>query len=100
LTGSNTVFRCDGCNEWYDTSIQDTPIKNITKYRATPHFELQRYPVISDEEDAPFVKAVDLDTVVEDIENRYGDSRIKRIHVKGSFVDAIAASALTTQDED
>ena len=93
LTGSNTVFRCDGCNEWYDTSIQDTPIKNITKYRATPHFELQRYPVIDDEEDAPFVKAVNLDTDVEDIDNRYGYQRIQRIRVKGTFADAIALTS-------
>lgn len=99
LTGSNTIFRCDSCNEYYDTSIQDTPIKNITKFRATPHSELMRYPT-DDAEDAPFVGAIDLDTDVEYIENRDYSNRIQRIRVKGDFASAIKAGALTATRDD
>jgi hypothetical protein len=83
----------------YDTSIQDRPITNITKFRATPHSSIQRYPS-ADDEDAPFVSAIDLNTNVEDIGNRYGDQRVQRIRVKGTFADAIAASALTARDDE
>lgn len=100
LAGSNTAFRCDNCNEYYDTSIQDTPIKNITKFKATPHSEIQRYPSF-DSEDAPFVKAVDLNDTV-DIENRsYEGNRIQRINLHNTtFAEAMKAGALSAKDED
>jgi hypothetical protein len=59
------VWKCDECQEFYDTKIQDVPVKNINQFKATPWFELQHYPT-SDEDDIelPFAEGIDHNTMI------------------------------------
>ncbi|MGA7368018.1 MAG: hypothetical protein WBX01_02740 [Nitrososphaeraceae archaeon] len=61
LRGTETVWRCNECIQYYDTKIQDTPITNNNKFKVTPHSDISRYPKIDDEDtNIPFVKGVNL----------------------------------------
>lgn len=40
----DTIWRCDNCMSYYDTRIQDTPIKDKSDFKLTPHADLIHYP--------------------------------------------------------
>ena len=94
LKGSDTIWRCDNCMQWYDTKIQDSPIKDKGDFKLAPHYDLQHYPT-ADAEDIPFVQGINPDTIDEedslDIEivRTSADKRVQHIHVKGSPSDAL-----------
>jgi ribosomal protein L37AE/L43A len=89
LKDSDTIWRCDNCMEYYDTKIQDSPIKDNSGFKVKPHSDLMFYPT-EDAEDIPFVQGINPDTIDEedqpDIEivRTSADRRIQHIHVKCS----------------
>ncbi|MGC1132582.1 MAG: hypothetical protein WA941_07155 [Nitrososphaeraceae archaeon] len=48
MEGTNTIWMCSNCSQTYDTSIQDVPIKDMTKVKVYP--ELDRYPTYDAED--------------------------------------------------
>lgn len=100
LMGSDTIWRCDSCMEYYDTKIQDSVIKNKEDFKLAPYYGLRHYPT-ADADDIPFVEAINLDDTEEeeeDLESRtFEDKRVQKIHVKGSLADAILKGALTSK---
>jgi hypothetical protein len=96
LKETGTIWRCNECMQYYDTSIQDVPVKDIrdTKVKAFP--ELDHYPT-ADEDDVwlPFVQGVDPDADEQDIPRNIevisDDGRHKHIRVKGLPTEALAA---------
>lgn len=61
------MWTCSECSSYYDTKIQDVPVKNVNQFRVTPWFELQHYPTsdINDIE-SPFVEGIDHNTMIEE----------------------------------
>jgi hypothetical protein len=57
---TDTIWKCDNCQEIYDTKIQDRPIKN-EGFKVTPHHDINRYPKLEDDSDIPFVNGINLD---------------------------------------
>lgn len=88
LKDSDTIWRCDNCMQWYDTKIQDSPIKDKSGFKIRPYHDLQHYP--TEDDDSPFFEAINVDTMDEedspDIEivSSSADQRKQHIHVKGS----------------
>ena len=81
---------------YYDTSIQDMPLKNIRgqRIRTYPEFEYQ----VNDENDINtiFMQGIDADelgyqSVPKNAEILRDDDRVKHIKVRGSLVEALAA---------
>jgi len=99
LKGSDTIWRCDNCMEFYDTKIQDSVVKDKEDFKLAPYSGLQHYPVFdADDPNIPFVEGINLDDKEDNPETRtYENQRIQRIHVKGSFADAIIKGALTSK---
>ena len=96
LKGTETIWRCNECMEYYDTKIQDIPIANHNKFKITPHSEIWRYPKLDeDDTNIPFVKSIKLDELENssDIEilRQSADGRIIEIRVKGLPTEALAA---------
>ena len=95
------MWRCNECLTYYDTKIQDSLLKDITGYQLQPYTELQHYPVY-DENDLHLAFVVGVDphntTELEGLEIRQHDNqRVQRIHVSGSFAEAIRAGALSSK---
>ncbi|MGH9982699.1 MAG: hypothetical protein ACRD8W_01935 [Nitrososphaeraceae archaeon] len=101
LTASDTIWRCDNCMEFFDTKIQDVPVKNTNEFKVTPWFELQHYPTIdSDDTEIPFIEGIDHNTMLEeDLESRaHEDKRVQHINLHNvTFADAIRAGALSAK---
>jgi ribosomal protein L37AE/L43A len=91
----NTIWRCNECMTYYDTNIQDFPLKNISNSGVKTYSEFQYYPVF--DEDAPdmiFMQGINPDeqsSIPKNVEILRDDNRVKHIQVKGSLVVAIAA---------
>ena len=93
----DTIWRCNNCMAYYDTNIQDLPLKNISsqRIRAYPEFEYyQEY----DENDINtiFMQGIDADELgyqssPKTVEILRDDNRVKHIKVRGSLVEALAA---------
>lgn len=92
------MWYCQDCVQWYDTKIQDVPIKNLNESRVKVYPELDHYPT-EDEDDVwlPFVQGIDLDHEedydqegVELISSSL-DNRIQHIKVKGDITKALSA---------
>lgn len=80
--------------QYYDTSIQDIPLKTIKESRVKIFPELSKYPTY-DELDVylPFVQGIDPDaetSIPENVEVLRDDGRIKGIRVKGLPTEALA----------
>lgn len=78
------MWTCSECSSYYDTKIQDVPVKNISQFRVTPWFELQHYPTTDvDDIEAPYVEGIDHSAMLE-------DRRIQIINLHNvTFADAI-----------
>lgn len=88
LKETGTIWRCNECMQYYDTKIQDVPVKDIREPRVKTYPELDKYPVY-DESDVyfPFGQGIDLDesdSVPGNVELLRDDGRIKHIRVRGS----------------
>ncbi|HZD35627.1 MAG TPA: hypothetical protein VE130_10515 [Nitrososphaeraceae archaeon] len=97
LKGTKTIWRCNECMEYYDTKIQDKPISNNKGFKVRPHHEINRYPKFAeDDTNIPFLKGISLDEKQGsnniEILRQSTDGRIKKIHVKGSLVEALSAN--------
>ena len=93
---TDTIWKCDNCQKFYDAKIQDIPIANNNKFRITPHHDINRYPKFDDDNpEVPFLKGIRLDEQQEDpsieILKQSPDKRIQHICVKGSAAEALAA---------
>lgn len=98
------MWNCSMCSEFYDTKIQDVPVKNTNQFKATPWFELQHYPT-TDEDDieAPFVESIDHDAMLEEsLETRVQENkRVQHINLHNvTFADAILKAALTARKKE
>ena len=71
MTNTETMRRCNECMQYYDTSIQDTPVKDLSESKVKVYTELDKYPTY-DESDTylPFVQGIDPDaeTSIPDVE--------------------------------
>jgi hypothetical protein len=95
------AYRCGLCIEFYDTNIQDTPLKDIEDFKLVPYSDQVHYPVF-DENDlmTAFVENIHLNNIEEqeEIETRtYDNPRVQKIHVKGTFADAIKDGVLSAK---
>ncbi len=96
LKETKTIWRCNECMQYYDTSIQDVPIKNINDSRVKTYAELEHYHQLDDEDIyLPFVQGVDPDADSEDyvpsnVEVISDNGRHRHIRVKGDITKAIA----------
>jgi ribosomal protein L37AE/L43A len=80
---TDTIWKCDNCQETYDTKIQDRPITNKRAFKITPHHEINRYPKL-DDIDIPFLNSINLNEQQDsDIEilRQSEDGRIKHIRL-------------------
>ena len=48
LTGTETVWKCNECMEYYDLCIQDSSIKDTTDFKLVPYADLQYYPTFDE----------------------------------------------------
>jgi hypothetical protein len=97
LKETGTMWRCNECMEYYDTSIQDVPIKDIKESRVEAYPELDHYPT-AEEDDVwvPFIERINVDQE-EDYPDQEGvelvssshDIRIQ--HLKGDITKALSA---------
>jgi len=94
LKETGTIWRCNECMEYYDTSIQDVPVKDLSESKVRTYPELDRYPTY-DESDVylPFVEGINPDTdgdITSNIEVVYLDGLRKHIRVKGLPTEALS----------
>jgi hypothetical protein len=62
LKGTETIWRCNECMEYYDTKIQDIPIGNNKGFKVVPHHEINRYPKLDEDDiNISFVRSIKLD---------------------------------------
>jgi hypothetical protein len=100
LSHSDTIWRCDNCLSYYDTKIQDTPIKDKSEFKLFAHSEHDPYATMDvDDPNLPFLEGIDVNKGVADqneaeVLRRTQDQRIQHIHIRGSFADAIRKGAL------
>jgi hypothetical protein len=93
LKETGTIWRCNECMQYYDTSIQDVPVKDISEPKVKVYPELDKYPTY-DESDVylPFVQGIDIDeydSVHRNIEILRDEDRVKHIRVKGSLIEVL-----------
>jgi hypothetical protein len=101
LERTDTIWRCDNCLSYYDTKIQDIPIKNKSEFKLFAHSEHNPYAIMDvDDPSLPFIEGIDIDErLLQDQEqlSRSQEQRIQHIHVRGSFADSIRKGALSTK---
>ncbi|MGH9985754.1 MAG: hypothetical protein ACRD8W_17560, partial [Nitrososphaeraceae archaeon] len=89
------MWYCNACVEYYDTKIQDVPIKNIKDNRVKTYAELEHYHQLDDDDIfMPFVQGVSPDAdedIPSNIEVVSDDGHHKKICVKGLPTEALAA---------
>jgi len=91
LEGTKTIWICSNCTQTYDTSIQESPLKNISGQRIKTYPEFEYYQVY-DETDPNliFVEGIDLSEQGNTPKNvdilRDDGFRIRHIRVRGSPV--------------
>ena len=94
LTNTDTIWRCDNCLSYYDTKIQDRPIKNNSEFKLRSHHN--PYPTFDDgDPNIVFVEGVNpdqRDQQEEGIEviRSSEDKRVQRLHVKGNLAKALS----------
>ncbi|MFY9965282.1 MAG: hypothetical protein WAK50_06045 [Nitrososphaeraceae archaeon] len=84
------------CVQYYDTTIQDVPIKNVKDSKVRTFPELDHYPTYEENDIwLPFVEGINPDAdgdISGNIEVVYDDDgRHKHIRVKGLPTEALAA---------
>lgn len=90
------MWYCSACVQYYDTKIQDVPIKDLSDSKVRVSAELQHYPTY-DEGDiySPFIEAINPDADSEDIPSGIeivsDDGHNKHIRVKGLPTEALSA---------
>jgi ribosomal protein L37AE/L43A len=97
LKETGTMWRCNECMEYYDTKIQDVPVKSIKDSRVKTYPELSRYP--TEEEDdvfTPFIEGINPDAEDEEyapsnVEGLEDDGHHKKIRVKGLPIETLSA---------
>lgn len=98
------MWTCIECYSYYDTKIQDVPVKNTSEFRVTPWFELQHYPTYDlDDIETPFAEGIDHNTMIEEgLETRVqGDKRVQHINLHNvTFAVAILKGALTARKKE
>lgn len=97
--GDLNEWFCTICNQYYDTKIQDKPLKNKSGFKLHSHHDPYRQ---YDEEDPyiPFIKGVDVEDVAGDVEEvelvkSSPDRRVQTIRVRGSLAEALNATRET-----
>jgi ribosomal protein L37AE/L43A len=98
MKDTGTIWRCNECMEYYDVSIQDVPIKNMSESRVKVYPELDRYSTYDIEDpNMVFVEGINPDADVDEytpssnIEVISDDGLHKHIRVKGLPTEALAA---------
>ena len=103
LTNTETIWRCDNCLSYYDTKIQDRPVKDKSEFKLKSYHDPYKQ---FDEDDLNmlFVEGIDIesleqeDGVEEIIRSSTADKRIQHIKAKGNLADALAICAITDVD--
>lgn len=91
------MWYCSACVEYYDTNIQDVPIKNISESKVRVSAELEHYPTYEENDIySPFIEAInpnadELEDIPNNIEVVSDDGRHKHIRVKGLSIEALSA---------
>src|SRR5918996_1198835 len=89
------MWFCSACVQYYDTKIQDVPIKNLSESKVKPFPELHKYPTYEENDIyMSFVQGIDpdeYDSIPRNVEVLRDDGRIKHIKVKGLPTEALAA---------
>ena len=92
---TDTIWRCDNCLSYYDTKIQDSPIKNNSEFKLRSHHN--PYATFGDSDpNIVFVEGINpdqRDQQQEGIEviRSSEDKRVQRLHVKGNLAKALSA---------
>jgi len=98
LKETGTMWRCNECMEYYDTSIQDVPVKDLRESKVKTYTELSHYPT-AEEDDifVPFIEGInpdqeeDYDQEGVSLISSSADNRIQHIKVKGDITKALSA---------
>jgi hypothetical protein len=91
------TWYCEACVQYYDTKVQDVPIKNINDGRVKMYAELEHYHQLDDDDIyLSFVEGVNPDEndeeyVPSNIEIVTDDGHHRHIRVKGDITKALAA---------
>ena len=90
--------------EFFDTKIQDVPVRNNNEFKVTPWSQLQHYPTVDmDDPEIPFAEGINHNTVLkEDLETRtQEDKRIQHLDFRNAtFADAILRGALSSKKQE
>lgn len=101
LKSSEAIWRCDNCMIYYDTRIQDTPLKDITDSQLRPYSDLMHYPTV-DADDFPVFESIDLNKQQEEeLENRaYKEQRVQHLDFRNTdFATALLKGALSAKNK-
>lgn len=91
------MWYCEACVQYYDTNIQDVPLKNIKDSRVKTYAELEHYHQLDDEDiHLSFVEGINPDADSEDyvprnVEVISDNGHHRHIRVKGLPTEALAA---------
>lgn len=95
LKDTETIWRCNECMQYYDTSIQDVPIKDMSESKVKVYPELDRYPTYDTEDpNMVFVEGIDIGEQgsIPGVEVLRDDGfRHKHIRVKGLPIEALSS---------
>jgi ribosomal protein L37AE/L43A len=98
LKETGTMWRCNECMEYYNTSIQDVPVKDLRESKVKTYTELSHYPTYEEDDMfTPFIEGINPDREedydqegVELVSSSY-DNRMQHIRVKGDITKALSA---------
>jgi len=98
LKETGTMWRCNECMEYYNTSIQDVPVKDLIESKVRTFPELDHYPT-AEEDDIwlPFIESInpdqeeDYDQEGVELVSASHDNRIQHLKVKGDITKALSA---------
>jgi ribosomal protein L37AE/L43A len=98
LKETGTMWRCNECMEYYNTSIQDVPVKDLRESKVKTYTELSHYPTYEEDDMfTPFIEGINPDREedydqegVELVSPSY-DNRMQHIRVKGDITKALSA---------
>src|SRR5918996_5257647 len=90
------MWFCSACVQYYDTKIQDVPIKNLSESKVKTFPELDKYPTYGENDIyMSFVQGIDpdeYDSIPRNVEVLRDDGfRIEHIRVRGLPTEALAA---------
>jgi hypothetical protein len=61
LKDAETICRCNECMQYYDTSIQDVPIKDVSESKVRIYSELDKFPTYEENDIwMPFMEGIDV----------------------------------------